>query len=399
MLLLSCCGFLMNTAFAWGQEDAWRPASPSKPGAGVRLGKPIAKTDVKPASASITETAVPSAPVIHTARFVQPPDPTAPPGAPPIGFAPGSPEEDFNCGVVTGPGAGTGILSHPGNLFSNPFSGGSFTFQSDHCFDRFISPVTNPFYFEDPRSLTELRPVAIYQHIPGRNSFYHGGDFEGFFLQGRLAFTEYFSIVVSKLGWVQVQPDHDLSAAAPPDASGFAELQFGPKFTFIRSRETNTIVAAGVNFALPTGTAKIFQNRGSGSVTPYISAAQQLGDNWHLMGTFGYSASVDSKRSDWLFTSLHLDYGIYNRIYPLVEVNWYHYTTSGKNLPANFEGEDLVNFGSTNVAGNDLVTAAIGVRVKIIPETLQFGLALEAPITHRHDIMDYRVTADLILRY
>src|SRR5690349_21238803 len=25
---------------------------------------------------------------------------------------------------------------------------------SDHCFDRFISPISNPFFFEDPRSLT-----------------------------------------------------------------------------------------------------------------------------------------------------------------------------------------------------------------------------------------------------
>ena len=32
-------------------------------------------------------------------------------------------------------------------------------FQSDPEFTYFASPVTNPFFFEDPRSLTEVRPI------------------------------------------------------------------------------------------------------------------------------------------------------------------------------------------------------------------------------------------------
>ena len=31
---------------------------------------------------------------------------------------------------------------------------------SDHCFNHFISPLSNPFSFEDPRSLTEANEVA-----------------------------------------------------------------------------------------------------------------------------------------------------------------------------------------------------------------------------------------------
>ena len=38
-------------------------------------------------------------------------------------------------------------------------------FKSDHCLDSFISPVSNPFLFEDPRSLTEVRPIFIYQGV------------------------------------------------------------------------------------------------------------------------------------------------------------------------------------------------------------------------------------------
>ena len=38
--------------------------------------------------------------------------------------------------------------------------------RSDHCFDRFISPISNPFFFEDPRSLTEVRGIFIDNSLP-----------------------------------------------------------------------------------------------------------------------------------------------------------------------------------------------------------------------------------------
>src|SRR5205085_9724483 len=54
-----------------------------------------------------------------------------------------------------------------GGWFKDCFSNENHhTFESDHCLDTFSSPVTNPFLFEDPRSLTELRPIFIWQKIP-----------------------------------------------------------------------------------------------------------------------------------------------------------------------------------------------------------------------------------------
>src|SRR5262245_41644746 len=47
-------------------------------------------------------------------------------------------------------------------------------FASDHEFDSFISPVTNPFLAEDPRKLTELRPIFMFQTIPNSNLLYSG---------------------------------------------------------------------------------------------------------------------------------------------------------------------------------------------------------------------------------
>ena len=38
---------------------------------------------------------------------------------------------------------------------------GGWILPSDHCFDDFISPMTNPVFVEDPRTLTEARLIYL----------------------------------------------------------------------------------------------------------------------------------------------------------------------------------------------------------------------------------------------
>src|SRR5262249_55434144 len=144
-------------------------------------------------------------------------------------------------------------------------------FQSDHCFEYMISPVTNPFLFEDPRSLTEVRPIFMYQKIPGNNPVFRGGNAEFYGTQLRVAFTERFSFVVNELGAVVINPG---SGAQVPGGSGFAELRLGPKFTFLRSTEYRAVGAMGLTFDIPTGPASVYQNTGNLTLTPYISVGK-----------------------------------------------------------------------------------------------------------------------------
>ncbi len=55
-------------------------------------------------------------------------------------------------------------------------------------FADFISPVSNPVNFEDPRATTELRPIYIYHHI-NQDFVTGGGDAHIVALQIRLALT------------------------------------------------------------------------------------------------------------------------------------------------------------------------------------------------------------------
>ena len=89
---------------------------------------------------------------------------------------------------------------------------------------------------------------------------------------------------------------------------------------------------------------------------------------------------------------------ITNKVYFLTEVNWFNWTRSGAGGIPGIEGGDFFNFGSTGVAGNDIVTGAFGFKYK--PScNMELGIAWEVPLTERRDVLDNRLTVDAIFRY
>ena len=73
---------------------------------------------------------------------------------------------------------------------------------SDHCFDSFISPMTNPVFFEDPRQLTEVRGIFLNHKVPLAAG---GGDVQLYAAQARARITDRFSIIATKDGYVVSQ--------------------------------------------------------------------------------------------------------------------------------------------------------------------------------------------------
>jgi hypothetical protein len=413
----------LAVGFARAEEYHWRPAlgtpTPLAPSASLGRPVPLTATSAPPAAApavvdhqvraaaySPAELAAPRPIVRAQSPDFAPPTlaPPPPPGGPP------APDERYNCGVVTEPPApaANGLFSKVGNWFSGigfgdqATPGGRAWFQSDQCFPEFISPVTNPFLFEDPRALTEVRPIFIYQATPTTTPGARGGDVEFAGVQARLAVNERLSFVINKLGWIWDEPHEALAGEGPH--VGFAELWLGPKYTFLRNDSTKTLGAVGLTFQIPTGSAKVFQDTGSLSLTPYVSLGQHFlktpYGSFNALDTLGYTVSVDNKRSDYLFDSFHLDFDVLDlhKIYPLLELNYFLYTSAGNDRPLNFEGRDLFNFGSTGVSGENQLSIAGGARYKV-NENLQAGLAAEFPISGHHDLLDWRITVDLIFRY
>lgn len=265
-------------------------------------------------------------------------------------------------------------------------------FRSDRCFDRFIEPITSSMYTHDPRSMTRIRFLFINQMIPER-SLLGGGDLQVYAAQVNVAINERLSIVASKDGFISLQAD------GIPNQDGWANLQTGLQYVLIRDTCNQFLLSAGVIYNWSNGTSDVFQGNGDGNWEYYLSAGKELGRS-HVVGTAGMNIPVDGKQaSEFLFYSLHLDYMLTDKLYALVEGYGMTYTESGSRLAgATVEGGDLLNLGSTNVAGNTYASIAVGGTYKI-SKNVQVGVAHEVPVTGREDLLDNRTTATLSLIY
>jgi Putative MetA-pathway of phenol degradation len=336
--------------------------------------------------------------------FPPPPNNVPPPPGPPPPGALGPPQ---NQGVAVDQPINTGCWNKCCDFWKNLThccSANGHAFQSDQGFNDtpFIDPITSPFQAMNPLSLTELRPIFIYQTIPSNNPMFGGGNAQFYGLQGSLAFNELFSVVVNKVGFVSLQPDHPVLPYSK--TTGFAELWLGPKFTFFRCPNTGTAIAGGLTFQLPIGERNAFQDQGTLGLDPYISIAQNIRiadfGSINLMNTTGYSFSLDNIRSDYFHSSFHIDYDILNNhhFFPLLELNWYQYTQAGKGVTQNFEGADLFNFGANGVSGRGFVSVAPGLRYRF-NDNFQMGAAGEWKVAGPRGVDDFRLTIDFIFRY
>ena len=260
---------------------------------------------------------------------------------------------------------------------------------SDHGFANFISPMSNPIYFEDPRTLTEARIIFANHAVP---SSLGGGNVQLFAMQLRAALTENLSIIATKDGF--------FFSENPLLSDGFADVNAGLKYNLYKNYDTQTIVSSGFTFGIPLGSHQALQGKGNGELNFFVTGGQQIGENWHILSAFGARIPADTNGySQSTYWSNHLDRKLGNTgFYLFTEANWYHWLSSGNSFPAPVEGLDLFNLGSVNVAGNDIVTGAYGVKYKP-HDHLEVGIAYEIPYTERKDIIQNRLTVDLILRY
>ena len=259
---------------------------------------------------------------------------------------------------------------------------------SDHCYDEFISPMTNPVFFEDPRNLTEARFIFLNHKVPLTAA---GGDVQLYALQIRAALSDRLSLIATKDGYIV--------SSNPLIDDGWADISAGLKYLLYSDPGAQRLASAGVVYELPVGTPDAAQGNGDGTFDIFLTAGSQLGCNGHWIGAGGFVLPADDEaESTWCYISNHFDYEFHSRYYALMEFNWYHWLESGGNGIPGIEGGDLFNFGSTGVAGNDIVTGAFGLKYKPSGNT-ELGVAWELPLTERRDVLENRITFDWILRY
>ena len=275
------------------------------------------------------------------------------------------------------------------NCLGNGILGFGMIKKSDHCFDDFISPMTNPVFFEDPRNLTEARLIFFNHKVPLAAG---GGNVQLYALQLRARLSEKVSLIATKDGYVT-------SNNALVD-DGWADVSLGLKFNLRRNVAKQRLLSGGFTYELPVGSTRTLQGNGDGEFNLFLNGGTRIGCKSHWVTATGFRLPVNptDESTSWYWSN-HLDRKIGQRLYLLAEANWYHWLQAGQDGPVpGVEGLDVFNFGSPGVAGNDIVTGAFGLKVKPRRNS-EVGVAFEFPLTEREDIIDNRLTVDAIIRY
>ncbi|MEM1063183.1 MAG: hypothetical protein AAF532_00300 [Planctomycetota bacterium] len=262
-------------------------------------------------------------------------------------------------------------------------------FRTDHCFDGFIQPITNPVYFTDPRSISRVRGLFISQGLPD-GSVLQGGDFQVYALQISAAINERWSIIAEKDGYI------DLNSGLL-DTGGWANLEAGVKYVVHRDVKNQELFTVGLLYEMPSGEADVFERPSNGVWNFFGSYGKEIACGSHFLGVLGYR-QPDNGDTDTsaVYYSAHVDYEVLDGIFGVVEFNGRTYTDSADEFPLPVEGFDLLNLGAAGVAGSTTVTMGVGGAYKPNP-WYELSAAWEFPINSNEDLFENRVTAMLSL--
>ena len=272
--------------------------------------------------------------------------------------------------------------------------------RSDHCFDDFISPMIDFVHFEDPRTLTELRPIFVNHWVPSTigNGVPAGGTIQLLAVQFRVALTERLSLIGVKDGYIWDNTRGSLDTLLN---DGWASVTAGLKYNVLRNTQTGTLASIGGTYEIPMGSRAALQRVGDGEFHLFATGGQRLWNgNGHLMSAFGWrvpaNGAVQCESVHW---SNHFDVKLTDKVYLLTEAEWWHWVDSASaGIPLGVAGQDLFNLSANNVTGNDLLTQNVGMKWKPSGST-EVGIAYQFPLTAFKDVIQDSLQTEIIFRY
>ena len=285
-------------------------------------------------------------------------------------------------------------------------------------FEGFEKPIVQPYLFEDPFITTGLYPYYVWHQFP-KSSALEGGEAHVAAAQIRVAVTDRLAIIATKDGYLWKRPDNPLLEKT----GGWMNLGFGAKYAIYQDRDAGRIVSLILKYEAASGASDSFQDGGDGMLMPSIAGAARLGDAT-LQGDLGGIWALDGAQSSSIFYHLYAGIPIGESVTPFVQFSGMHWVDSGdgsrqvqlsafgqsllgvesisiatiESIYGAFEGADVANLGATGADGLDLVTAAIGVHVRLM-EHVTVSAAYERPITDHKGIFRQRLTTNLSLEF
>jgi len=290
-----------------------------------------------------------------------------------------------------------------------------FTAQADEAFDSAIRPITAPTVVDLAVPRTQVHAIYMHQNLPSQvnvaglpvDTVPLGGDFNLYALQFEIKMDQRTSIVATKDGYIDFNPDSTLT-----HDEGFANLGLGIKRALIYQPENKYILSGIATVEFPIGESEVWQGEGDGALNLNL-AGLKLYDRLQISSNLGLHIPFDDSQSLTGSVSLHASYEVHPLFIPLIELNWYHvfdegdgtssFTNQGGTLVptvAQFEGGDLINLGAANAEDNpNAVTLGLGFRSRISP-CATLGVGYEFPLTKdENGLLDDRLTIDLVWKF
>jgi hypothetical protein len=204
----------------------------------------------------------------------------APPASAPSAPLPGAPVPLLSTSYAADPSA-----CSPDPCAKPPLCG--LIAASDASFGNFISPISNPVFFEDPRTLTEAKFIFLNHRLP---SSVGGNDVQLYALQLRAAITDRLSIIATKDGCIVSENS--------VEGDGWANLAAGLKYNLYKDAAAQQILSVGATFQLPTGTPAALQGNGDGEFNLFATGGMQIRPMLALDHRERLSAAGRSQRPD-----------------------------------------------------------------------------------------------------
>jgi hypothetical protein len=181
--------------------------------------------------------------------------------------------------------------------------------------------------------------------------------------------------------------------------NGFLSAPVGFKYNFLRDPERQILASCGLTYFIK-GSGNAMSNFGDGDYHLFLSGGAQIFDRGHWTSGTGFRLPGDRNWGTQLwYWSNQWDYQIRDGLYLLSGINWFHWmSNSGLNSGSNVTGLDIVNIPVQGVAGDNVVTGVVGVKLKP-SRHCEIGSGFEFPLTDRTDILKNRLYVDFIFRY
>lgn len=260
-------------------------------------------------------------------------------------------------------------------------------------FEKLHEPIGQPLYFESPTIETSLRPIYL-RHTFAQGSVLQGGNVTVYAAQLRIALSERLALIATKDGY------SELSTGLLGNDEGWNDLAAGLKYAAIVDREQDFLLSTGFRYQAENGHRGILMG-GVDEFSPFVSAAKSW-DRVHAIA--GVTMRLPTDKGDGnqvLHWDLHIDCDLNPQsdrvVAPVLEFHGVHYLSDG-NVALPIGGLDYTNLGS-QVSGEFVAWAGIGLRTEIAHK-VEVGAVYEFALTDRtDDIMDRRVTVDMIFRW